>query len=49
MKSITIFLMCIVLCGTTCYAQKVSGVIKDTANIPISYATVVLYSRPDTT
>lgn len=31
------------------WAQTITGVVKDTANSPISYATVVLYSLPDTT
>lgn len=35
--------------GQISYAQFLRGIVKDTANIPVSYATVVLLSLPDTT
>lgn len=35
--------------GSLSQAQTIQGVVKDTANIPVSYATVILLSLPDTT
>lgn len=37
------------LIGPISFAQTIRGVVQDTANIPVSYATVMLYLLPDTT
>lgn len=37
------------LIGPISFAQTIRGVVQDTANIPVSYATVMLYLFPDTT
>lgn len=39
----------LVLAGQVGYSQMITGMVKDTANVPVSYATVALYALPDTT
>ena len=38
-----------ICCISTIHAQTIKGTVKDIVNDPVSYATVVLYSLPDTT
>ena len=48
-KIIINLIFMLVSIGQTGYSQMVTGMVKDKANVPVSYATVTLYALPDTT